>query len=131
MCLTKCQRNDFAFLRWKLPISLVDLALSHFHCYVVHKSDFIYSFWNQNSMEKVAQKIIGIHEKKIDFFYTASARYEIETPQSCNFESFLRIPWSVRKFPKKYSRQIIFILLIFASHFLPQSKKILVFLNFT
>ena len=65
------------------------------------------------------------------FFYTASARYEIETPQSCNFESFLRIPSSVRKFPKKYflSNYIHFIDFCITFSFRSRHKKYPLYLS--
>ena len=117
--------------------------LSHYYLTLSYDLSFRMYFWflcldqtmpfrNENSFwKKVTQKIIGIHEKKIDFFYTASARYEIETPQSCNFESFLRIPSSVRKFPKKYflSNYIHFIDFCITFSFRSRHKKYPLYLS--
>ena len=89
-------------------------------------------FRNENSFWKKSYSKDNRHTWKENwFFYTASARYEIETPQSCNFESFLRIPSSVRKFPKKYflSNYIHFIDFCIRFSFRSRPKKYPLYLS--
>ena len=89
--------------QWYYITSSYDLTFAFSHVFLIFMlgSNYAFQKW-KFFLEKSYSKDNRHTWKENWFFYTASARYEIETPQSCNFESFLRIPSSVRKFPKKY-----------------------------